>query len=64
MHDGPALDGRLKGADGQALRPNLPQPDKDALVAFLRTLDDPVLATDSRFSDPFRADAETAPAPQ
>ena len=56
VQDGPALDGRLKGADGLALRPNLPQADKDALVAFLRTLDDPVLAADPRFTDPFRAD--------
>jgi cytochrome c peroxidase len=46
----------LKGADGQPLRPNLPQADKDALVAFLRTLSDPVLATDKRFTDPFRGD--------
>ena len=57
VQDGPALDGRLKGADGQPLRPNLPQADKDALVAFLRTLDDPVLAADPRFGDPFRAEA-------
>jgi len=61
VQDGPGLDGRLKGADGQPLRPNLPQADKDALVAFLRTLSDPVLAADPRFSDPFRADAAAAP---
>lgn len=64
VQDAPGLDGRLKGADGKALRPNLPQDDKDALAAFLRTLDDPVLAADPRFSDPFRADAQPAPAPQ
>lgn len=60
VQDGPGLDGRLKGADGLPLRPNLPQADKDALAAFLRTLDDPVLAKDARFSDPFRADVEPA----
>ncbi|WP_427911896.1 cytochrome-c peroxidase [Ramlibacter sp. MMS24-I3-19] len=64
VQDGPGLDGRLKGPDGKPLRPNLPQADKDALVAFLRTLDDPVLAADPRFSDPFRADADTAVTPQ
>lgn len=64
VQDSPALDGRLKGPDGLALRPNLPQADKDALVAFLRTLDDPVLAKDDRFSDPFRAVAEPARVPQ
>lgn len=64
VQDTPALDGRLKGPDGQPLRPNLPQADKDALAAFLRTLDDPVLATDDRFSDPFRADAVQASPPQ
>lgn len=64
VQDAPGLDGRLKGPDGQALKPNLPQADKDALVAFLRTLDDPVLAADPRFSDPFRANVEPAAAPQ
>ena len=28
--------------------------DRAALVAFLKTLDDPVLSTDPRFGDPFR----------
>lgn len=59
VQDGPALDGRLKGADGLPLRPNLPQADKDALVAFLKTLSDPVLAADPRFSNPFR-EADTS----
>jgi cytochrome c peroxidase len=34
-------------------RLNLTQNDKDALVAFLKTLSDPSIATDERFSDPF-----------
>ena len=54
VKDGPGLDRRLEDANGQPLRPNLSQADKAALVAFLRTLDDPVLAADPRFSDPFR----------
>ena len=33
---------------------NLSQSDKDALVAFLNTLTDPTLATDERYSDPFK----------
>jgi len=60
VQDGPGLDGRLKGPDGQPLRPNLSQEDKDALVAFLRTLSDPVLAADPRFSDPFKPQADVA----
>lgn len=54
VKDGPGLDRRLKGEDGQPLRPNLSEADKQALVAFLRTLDDPVLAADPRFASPFR----------
>lgn len=61
--DGPALDNRLKGADGTPLRPSLPREDKDALVAFLKTLSDPVLARDARFTTPFHADKATAAAP-
>ncbi|HZY19282.1 MAG TPA: cytochrome c peroxidase [Ramlibacter sp.] len=57
VQDGPGLDGRLKGADGQPLRPSFSPQDKAALVAFLRTLSDPVLAADPRFASPFRADA-------
>ena len=55
VQDGPALDNRLKAADGTALRPNLTVEEKDALVAFLKTLSDPVLARDSRFASPLRA---------
>lgn len=57
VQDGPALDARLKGADGAALKPNLSPEDKAALVAFMKTLSDPVLGADTRFSSPFRADA-------
>jgi len=57
VQDGPALDARLKGADGAALKPNLSPQDKAALVAFMKTLSDPVLGADTRFASPFRADA-------
>jgi hypothetical protein len=33
---------------------NLTDADKAALVAFLKTLADPALVVDPRFSDPFR----------
>ncbi len=49
----PNLDGRLRDAQGQPLRLNLPASDKAALVAFLRTLTDSSLVTDERWSDPF-----------
>ncbi|RYY63544.1 MAG: hypothetical protein EOO24_57470 [Comamonadaceae bacterium] len=57
--DGPGLDARLKDAAGAPLKPNLSQEDKDALVAFLHTLSDPVLAADPKFSSPFVADRTT-----
>ena len=53
VRDGPALDARLR--HGRAPRRlNLSAADRAALVAFLSTLDDPVLTTDPRFGDPFR----------
>ena len=53
VQDGPALDIRLKAPNGTPLTLNLSVADKAALVAFLRTLDDPVLAADTKFSSPF-----------
>jgi cytochrome c peroxidase len=51
---GPALDNRLR--DGAGTRSfNLGDPEKAALAAFIRTLNDPNLTTDTRFSNPFRA---------
>lgn len=53
VRDGPALDPRLReGREPRRL--DLDVGDRAALVAFLETLDDPVLTTDPRFSDPFR----------
>lgn len=50
---GPALDDRLRPG-GKPQRLNLSSEDRAALVAFLMTLNDRVLTTDARFSDPFR----------
>lgn len=54
VKDGPALDKRLKDADGKPLVLNLTQEDKAALVAFLKTLTDPVVAANPVFGNPFR----------
>jgi cytochrome c peroxidase len=54
VKDGPALDSKMKGPDGLPRLRNIAPEDRAALVAFLKTLSDPVLATDPRFSDPFR----------
>ncbi len=51
---GPALDNRLRGPGGTPQRLNLSAADKAALVAFMETLTDSNLASDSRFSSPFR----------
>ena len=51
---GPALDNRLVGGNGQPRRLNLSVADKAALAAFLRTLNDPVLVADPKFSSPFK----------
>ncbi len=53
VRDGPALDPRLRQGSGPR-RLDLSAADRAALVAFLKTLDDPVLTTDPRFGDPFR----------
>lgn len=50
---GPALDHRLEEG-GQPRHLNLSASDRDALVAFLKTLSDDQLTNDVRFSDPFR----------
>lgn len=54
VRNGPALDNRLRGANGQPRLMNLTVEEKAALVAFLRTLTDTSLTTDTRFSSPFR----------
>jgi cytochrome c peroxidase len=54
VRDGPALDVKMKGPDGLPRLRTIAAEDKAALVAFLKTLSDPMLAADPRFSDPFR----------
>ncbi|MFJ6024569.1 cytochrome-c peroxidase [Brevundimonas sp. NPDC092305] len=62
IQDGPALDDRLRQGSGPQ-RLKLSVEDRAALVAFLMTLNDTALTTDSRFSDPFRRQVPPAPAP-
>ena len=53
IQNGPALDNRLRqGNNPQRL--NLSDADKQALVDFMETLNDNSLATDNRFTNPFR----------
>jgi cytochrome c peroxidase len=54
VNNGPALDPALRAGNGQVLAPNRPQAELDALVAFLKTLDDPAIRRDARFATPFR----------
>lgn len=55
IQPGPMLDYRMhRPDDGSPLRLRLGDADKRALVAFLKTLTDESIATDPRFSDPFR----------
>lgn len=49
----PNLSGPLRGPGGLPRRLNLTQADRNALVAFLRTLTDNNLATNPAYSDPF-----------
>ncbi|MCW5937107.1 MAG: hypothetical protein KIT11_07370 [Fimbriimonadaceae bacterium] len=53
VQNNPNLDPIMRGGNGQPRRLNLTQQQKDALVAFLKTLTDQGLLTDPRFSDPF-----------
>jgi cytochrome c peroxidase len=48
------LDSRLRTGSGDPQRFHIPPEDKRALIAFLKTLTDPDMITDERFSDPFR----------
>ena len=53
VQNGPALDNRLKNGNGQPQRLPLSATDRDALVAFLRTLDDSAVTSDPKFQNPF-----------
>lgn len=47
------LDPRLRLPNGNPIRLNLNQAQKNALVAFMNTLTDPAFLSDPRYSDPF-----------
>jgi cytochrome c peroxidase len=51
---GPALDNRLRVPGGGPQRLGLSAADKAALVAFMQTLNDTVLAADAKFASPFK----------
>ncbi|WP_052752908.1 cytochrome-c peroxidase [Kordia zhangzhouensis] len=53
IQNGPALDNRLRTPNGQPIRMNLTQTEKNALVAFMRTLTDENITVDPKFSNPF-----------
>lgn len=53
VQDHPNLDNRLENNNGQPVRLNLSQAEKDALAAFMNTLTDTTFLTDPRFSNPF-----------
>lgn len=52
VQDGPALDNRLRQGNNPR-RLNLSEADRDALVDFMRTLNDDTLGSDPKFADPF-----------
>ena len=57
----PNLSPPLRGPGGAPRRLNLSNPQKAALVAFLKTLTDDTVATDEKFSDPFNYGAGSPP---
>lgn len=50
----PNLSPELRSPNGTPLNPNFSPTQKAALVAFMRTLSDPTLRTDPKFSNPFK----------
>jgi cytochrome c peroxidase len=52
--DHPNLDSRLMDGTGQAKSMNISAHEKDALIAFLRTLSDRSAISDPKFSNPFK----------
>lgn len=50
----PNLDNALKQPNGQPIRLNLNAAEKNALVAFMRTLTDATIATNTKWSNPFK----------
>lgn len=61
IQTGPALDQRLRqagpggpGGQGEGIRINLNNAEREAMVAFLETLTDQALLSDEKFADPFK----------
>jgi len=54
IQDTPNLDARLTNKDGTPKRMNIPENDKRAIIAFLKTLTDYKVVTDSKFASPFK----------
>ena len=50
----PSLGTPLLGSDGEPIKFNFTQAEKDAIIAFLNTLTDHEMLSDEKFSDPFR----------
>ena len=54
VQDHPNLDPKLRNANGNPISMEIPQPDKEAIIAFLNTLTDYEMLTDRRFANPFK----------
>ena len=54
VKNNPNLSPQLRLPNGMPRQLNLSPADKAALVAFLKTLTDPTIATDVKFSNPFK----------
>lgn len=52
--DNPKLDARLRNPDNSPKKMNFTPHEKEALIAFLKTLTDESYLNDVRFSDPFK----------
>lgn len=55
IEDNPNLDLRLRSQSGQPMTFNIPETDKQAIIAFLNTLTDQEMISDPRFSNPFKS---------
>jgi cytochrome c peroxidase len=55
IQNSPNLDFELQDTSGKAMQMNIPDQDKQALIAFLNTMTDYSLLTDPKFSNPFKA---------
>jgi len=50
----PNLDSRLKDENGEPIKFNIPDDDKEALIAFMKTLTDHSFISDPKYSNPFQ----------